>query len=242
MDSRETRRQKRKAGEAAVRFVESGMVIGLGHGSTAVWALRLIGEKLRQGELSGITAVPCSSGVAHEAAGEGIPLTAFGDIPVIDLTIDGADEVDPQFNLIKGAGGALLREKIVAQASLREVIVVDGSKPVRVLGSRSRLPVEIHPFGLAAQLAWLEGLGGTVELRRTGENRPFITDGGNLIADCRFSSLTEPAELAARLDSRAGLLGHGLFLGLVTDLITADAAGVHHHRIDHSQSQAIHRS
>jgi len=224
-------RHKKQAGEAAALLVESGMVIGLGHGSTAIWALRLIAEKLRQGLLHDITAVPCSFKVAEDARQAGMSLTDFDDIPAIDLTIDGADEVDPHFDLIKGAGGALLREKIVAQASRREIIVVDGAKLVQQLGAHCRLPVEIVPFGLAAQLRYLEDLGAEVLLRRTLGGEAFRTDQGNLLADCRFGPLAAPEKLAVALQQRAGLAGHGLFLGLATDLIVADASGVHHHQV-----------
>ena len=223
--------QKKQAGEAAALLVESGMVIGLGHGSTAIWALRLIAARLHEGVLRDITAVPCSSQVAQDARQAGIPLTDFNDIPAIDLTIDGADEVDPHFNLIKGAGGALLREKIVAQASRREIIVVDGAKLVPRLGARCRLPVEIVPFGLAAQLRYLEDMGADVLLRRTARGEPFRTDQGNLLADCRFGPLASPEKLATALEQRAGLAGHGLFLGLATDLLVADASGVHHRQV-----------
>lgn len=219
---------KRAAGEAAVRFVESGMVIGLGHGSTAVWALRLIAEKLRQGVLRDLVAVPCSRVVAEEARQAGIPLTDFLDIPAIDLTIDGADEVDGRLNLIKGGGGALLREKIVAQASRREIIVVGGSKVVVELGRGCRVPVEIIAFGRTSQLRYLEGLGAEVTLRRTAKGAPFLTDEGNLIADCAFGPLADPGALAMALEGRAGVVEHGLFLGLATDLIVADDDGLHH--------------
>lgn len=224
---------KRQAGEAAASFVESGMVIGMGHGSTAIWALRLIAEKLRQGELSNIRAVPCSVKVAEDARQAGISLTDFENIPVIDLTIDGADEVDPELNLIKGAGGALLREKIVAQASRREIIVVDRSKVVSRLGEIHRLPVEIVPFGLTSQLRYLEGLGAEVLVRRDSTGNLFRTDQGNFIADCAFGPLTAPAHLARALQNRAGLVGHGLFLGLATDLLVADVNGVTHLTANH---------
>lgn len=230
---------KRQAGEAAVRFVESGMIIGLGHGSTAIWAMKLIAEKLRQGLLTDIIAVPCSEQVAADARQEGIPLTAFTDIPAIDLTIDGADEVDPHLNIIKGAGGALLREKIVAQASRREIIVADGSKMVKQLGTHCRLPVEIVPFGLAAQVHYLEKLGAKVRLRQTANGVLWQTDEGNFLADCRFGPLAEPERLAAALQQRAGIAGHGLFLGLATDLIMADTSGVYHRQANNLQETKL---
>jgi ribose 5-phosphate isomerase A len=230
---------KRQAGEAAVTFVESGMVIGLGHGSTAIWALRLIAEKVRQGELRNLRAVPCSGKVAEDARQAGISLTDFDDIPAIDLTIDGADEVDAELNLIKGAGGALLREKIVAQASRREIIVVDRTKVVSQLGESRRLPVEIVPFGLASQLRYLESLGAEALLRRNKAGGLFHTDQRNFIADCAFGPLTAPAHLASALQNRAGLVGHGLFLGLATDLIVADENGVNHLTADRAREMKL---
>jgi ribose 5-phosphate isomerase A len=230
---------KRQAGEAAVRFVRSGMILGLGHGSTAVWTLRLIAERVRQGLLRDLLIIPCSSQVAADAAQEGLTLNPFHEIPVIDLTIDGADEVDDELNLIKGAGGALLREKIVAQASRREIIVVDDSKMVRQLGSSKRVPVEIMPFGLACQLVFLQELGADVRLRQGPGPAPFRSDGGNFIADCDFGPLPRPQTLASALDNRAGIAGHGLFLGLVSDLIIADAKGCHHRQARTPQEEEI---
>jgi len=227
-ESAQRTRLKRQAGEEAVRFVESGMVVGLGHGSTAIWALRLIAAKVEQGELQHLSVVPCSALVAAEAERAGLSPVAFDHLAAIDLTIDGADEVDPAGNIVKGAGGALLREKIVAQASVREIIVVDDSKLVLQLGTRSRLPVEIVPFGLTSQLRFLESLGGDVRLRLAAGGALFRTDQGNHIADCDFGPLTDPHQLARALEARAGIAGHGLFLALATDLIIADERGVHH--------------
>jgi len=231
MDFAHRTQLKRQAGEEAVRFVESGMVVGLGHGSTAIWALRLLAAKVARGALRNLTVVPCSALVAEEAVQEGLTPDAFDHVPAIDLTIDGADEVDPQGNIVKGAGGALLREKIVAQASRREIIVIDDSKLVQQLGSKSRLPVEVVPFGLAAQLRFLEKLGADVRPRRTAEGTLFVTDQGNHIADCDFGPLANPQHLADALDARAGIAGHGLFLGLATDVIVADERGVHHRTV-----------
>ncbi len=228
---------KRQAGEAAVQFVESGMVIGLGHGSTAVWALRLIAAKVREGSLRELLIVPCSSQVAAEAREAGLTLSAFHDLPAIDLTIDGADQVDDRLNLIKGAGGALLREKIVAQASRREIIVVDGSKVVAQLGGGQRLPVELLPFGLACQLRFLQDLGADVRLRPGPGQELFRSDEGHVIADCAFGPLQDPRALATMLDNRAGIAGHGLFLGLATDLIIVDDSGCHHRQATVSREE-----
>jgi ribose 5-phosphate isomerase A len=178
-----------------------------------------------------------SNAVAALARSLGIPLTTLAEVPVIDLTIDGADEVDPHLNLIKGGGGALLREKIVAQASRREVIVVDAEKLSPALGTRWAVPVEVFPFAWRSQQEYLKGLGARVTLRReqgaagggTGGGAPFRTDEGNMILDCHFGPLPDPVALealAARLDGRAGVAGHGLFLGLASEVFVAGTAGV----------------
>jgi ribose-5-phosphate isomerase (EC 5.3.1.6) len=145
----------------------------------------------------------------------------------LDLTIDGADEVDPQWNLIKGGGGALLREKIVAQASAREIIVVDETKLSPRLGTRFAVPVEVLPFGWRSQARFLETLGATYTIRQNPDGARFITDSGNLILDCHFGPLADARALADALAARAGIVEHGLFIGLVTDLIVAGADGVH---------------
>jgi ribose 5-phosphate isomerase A len=223
---------KQQAAEQAVEFIESGMVIGLGHGSTAIFAVRRIAELLRAGALKEILGVPCSAQVEAEAQQIGIPLTTLEEHPVIDLTIDGADEVDPNLDLIKGAGGALLREKIVAQASRREIIVVDESKLSLVLGTHRALPVEVAPFGWRAQAAYLESIGARVSVRQASKGTFFKTDQGNLIIDCDFGPIVQPALLGAMLSERAGIVEHGLFLGLATDVMCAGAEGVRHLRRD----------
>ena len=219
---------KLQASVHAVTFVESGMIVGLGHGSTAILAVRHLGEKLARGELHDIQGVPCSRQIETEAGRLGIPLTTLEEHPAIDLTIDGADEVDPAFNLIKGGGGALLREKIVAQASRREIIVVDESKLSPALGTHWAVPIEVIPFGWGSQAAYLESLGARVRLRSGADGLPFKTDQGNFILDCAFGPIAEPASLGARLDARTGIVAHGLFLGLATDVIVAGASGVRH--------------
>jgi ribose 5-phosphate isomerase A len=221
---------KKQAAEFAVQLVEPGMVVGLGHGSTAIFAIRRIAQLLNDGRLQGILGVACSVQVEADARDLGIPLTTLDDHTSIDLTIDGADEVDPDLNVIKGGGGALLREKIVAQASRREVIVVDGSKLSPALGIRWAVPVEVTPFGWRSQAAYLESLGAKVKVRNGSGDAPFKTDQGNLILDCYFDSITDPISLAAQMDGRAGIVEHGLFLGLVTDVIVADDRGIRHLR------------
>jgi len=217
---------KQRAAESGVELIEPGMIIGLGHGTTARFAIRKIAQALQSGELSDILAVPCSRQVEQEAKRLKIPLTTLEKHPSLDLTIDGADEVDPKFNLIKGGGGALLREKIVAQASRREVIVVDESKLSPALGIHWTVPVEVIPFGWRSQAAYIESLGAQVSLRMRDKGGQFHTDQGNLILDCNFGPITDPGSLAAELNNRAGVVEHGLFVGLATDVIVADAGGI----------------
>jgi ribose 5-phosphate isomerase A len=222
-------RYKQEAAERAVEFVESGMVVGLGTGSTAIFAIRRIGALLRAGVLRDLVGVPTSATTEAEARRLGISILDAADGPcAIDLTIDGADEVDLELNLIKGGGGALLREKIVAQASRREMIVVDETKLSSRLGTRRPLPVEVISFGWRAQVAYLESLGAQVSVRRGDRGDPFRSDQGNLVLDCAFGSIGRPTELAVRLGARAGIVEHGLFLGLATDLIVAGEAGISH--------------
>jgi ribose 5-phosphate isomerase A len=222
---------KQQAAWHAVRFIESGMVVGLGHGSTAVFALRCIAGLLQARELEDVLGVPCSVQVELSARELGIPLATLDEHPVVDLTIDGADEVDPDLRLIKGGGGAILREKVVAQASRREVIVVDETKLSPVLGTKWPVPVEVVPFGWRTQTAFLETLGGRPILRRNPDGTPFHTDQGNLLLDCRFGPIQDPEGLASRLAQRAGIVEHGLFLGLATDLIVSGDSGVRHLRV-----------
>lgn len=216
---------KRQAAERAVKEIRSGMIVGLGHGSTAIWAVRRLAELLLQGELKHIQGVPCSRQVEQEASKLGIPLTTLEQHSVVDITIDGADEVDPHFDLIKGGGGALMREKIVAQASRREIIIVDETKLVPVLGTRWAVPIEVIPFGHGSQKAYLESLGARVGVRLTADGGLFYTDQHNLILDCNFGVMTDPAQLAKTLKQRTGIVEHGLFINLATDVIVAGPGG-----------------
>ena len=227
-ENRTEEQLKQRAAERAVEFVKSGMVVGLGHGSTAIFAVRRIARLLHEGQLQDILGVPCSLQVKEEAHQLGIPLTTLDEHPVVDLTIDGADEVDPDLNLIKGGGGALLREKIVAQASRREIIVVDESKLSPALGTHWPVPVEIVPFSWRSQAAYLESLGAQPVLRLNSDSTPHKTDQGNLILDCHFGPISDPAQLAAQMNERAGIVEHGLFLGLATDVIVASVEGIRH--------------
>lgn len=219
---------KQQAADRVLAYLQSGTIVGLGAGSTAILAVRGLGEKLARGELTGILGIPCSRMIEAEARRLGIPLTTLEDHPVIDLTFDGADEVDPALNLIKGGGGALLREKIVAQASRREIIIIDESKLSPALGTHWPVPVEVIPFGWRTQAAFLESLGAKVRLRPGEDGTPFKTDQGNLILDSSFGPIGDPLSLGARLDARTGIVAHGLFLGLATDLIVAGASGIYH--------------
>jgi len=226
-EDEEHAQEKQQAAERAVEYVESGMVVGLGAGSTAILATRRIGQLLREGRLRDIVGFPCSRAIEAEARALGIPIT-LDPTDAVDLSIDGADEVDPELHLIKGGGGALLHEKIVAQASLREIIIVDESKLSPALGTHWPLPVEVIPFGWHSQLRFLESLGARVMVRQQSDGTPFKTDQGNLILDCAFGPIRQPAALAARLDARAGIVEHGLFIGLATEVIVAGADGVRH--------------
>jgi len=219
---------KQQAAERAVECIESGTVVGLGHGSTASFALQRIAALLKTGALKDIIGVPCSLQVEEKARQLGIPLGTLDEHPVIDVTIDGADEVDPNLDLIKGGGGALLREKIVAQASRREIIVVDESKLSPALGTRWPVPVEVILFGWRSQISFLESLGARVTVRQASGGRRFITDQGNLILDCNFGPLPQPTQIARELSQRTGIVEHGLFLGLATDVIVAGKKGVRH--------------
>jgi ribose 5-phosphate isomerase A len=224
----ETQHLKRIAAEHVVDFVESGMIVGLGHGSTAIFAVRKIARMLDEGTLDNIRAVPCSQRVEKEAQRLSIPLTTLSKHPVIDVTIDGADEVTEGLDLIKGGGGALLREKIVAQSSRREIIVIDESKLSPLLGTNFTVPVEVVPFGSRTQAAFLKSIGATVSLRQNGDGSSFKTDQGNYIFDCLFAPIENPRQLAQSLNNRAGIVEHGLFISLATDIIVAGKEGVRH--------------
>lgn len=215
---------KRAAAERAVEFVEAGMVLGLGTGSTAAFVIEALSRRVAQG-LS-VVAIPTSEHTAEAARRLGIPLTTFGEHRRIDLAIDGADEVERgTLNLIKGHGGALLREKIVAAASARFVVVVDDEKLVDRLGERFPIPVEIVQFGWQATAAALARLGTKPELRQT-DGRTFVTDGGNFILDCPFASIAQPERLEQAINMSVGVVENGLFLGRSAAVIVASERGV----------------
>jgi ribose 5-phosphate isomerase A len=219
---------KKEAAVYAVRFIEPGMTVGLGTGSTAIHAVREIARRHAAGELPGIKAFATSSDIARVAREAGLPLIDDTGPQAIDVTIDGADEVDPQLNLIKGGGGALFHEKIVAQATKRQVIVIDEAKMSPRLGTLHALPVEVVPFGGESQRVFLEQLGGNPVLRTKADSAPFITDEGNIIYDCAFGPIEDPEELAAELRARTGIVEHGLFLGMTDDLVIGTPDGLRH--------------
>jgi ribose 5-phosphate isomerase A len=224
---------KRAAAEAAVELVQDDMVVGLGTGSTASFAVEALARRHRQGLR--FVGIPTSERTAAQATAAGIPLTSFDAHRLIDLTIDGADEVERgTLNLIKGLGGALLREKIVAANSQRLAVIVDGEKLVDRLGMRTPIPVEVVAFGLEATQAVLEGLGSTARLRLSAEGAAFITDSGNRILDCNFGTINDPARLEERIRRVVGVIECGLFIGRADPVFVADEAGVH--RLDSARA------
>ena len=200
---------KRLAAEAAVEEVRDGMVVGLGTGSTAFWAIAAIGARVAAGLR--ITAVATSEASAAQASGLSIPLLDMGAVDRLDLAIDGADEIDARLFAIKGAGGAMTREKIVAAAADRMVVIADDSKRVAAIGAAAPVPVEVLPFAQGFVTRRLVALGAAVEPRRR-DGTPYLTDGGNPVLDARFAALADPRAIGAALDAMPGVIGHGLFL------------------------------
>lgn len=220
---------KQQAAEFAVNnFVNSGMIIGLGEGSTAIFALYYIGELLEQGRLSNISGIASSVNIEIEAKKHKIPLLTINEVTFIDLTIDGADEVDPDLNLIKGGGGALLREKEIAKISKREIIVVDESKLSKKLGAKWAVPVEIIPSSQESLIEYLSTLGAEPALRKTISGDIYYTEHGNKIIDAYFGPIDDLSSLSLSLDNRTGIVEHGLFLDLATDLIIGSEKGIEH--------------
>jgi ribose 5-phosphate isomerase A len=220
---------KLKAAEAALAYVEPGMKLGLGTGSTAAKFVDLLGARVRKG--LHVICVPTSEATAAQARLLGIPLTTLDDTPFLDITIDGADELDSELRLIKGGGGALLREKIVATASDRMIVIADGSKLVKQLG-QFPLPIEVVRFGVEATrnmisaLAAEAGCDGTLTMRLGRDGQPFVTDGGNYIFDAALKSIPDPEALDALLKLIPGVVENGLFLGIAWKAIVAGADGI----------------
>jgi ribose 5-phosphate isomerase A len=224
MDARE---MKIKAAEAALAHVENGMRLGIGTGSTAEEFVRLLAEKVAGGLK--VEGVPTSERTARLCVELGVPLKSLDELPELDLTIDGADEVDGRLRLIKGGGGALLREKIVASASTRMIVIADESKVVETLGA-FKLPIEVNPFGLAATRIAIEktaarlGLSGALTLRASGDGA-FTTDGGHYILDASFGRIPDADALASSLNDIPGVVEHGLFINMASLAIIAGPAG-----------------
>lgn len=213
-------RLKRLAAARAVELVEDGMVLGLGTGSTAAHVLEEIAARRRRGELQHIIGVPTSNRTRSLAGELGISLSTLDEEPELDLALDGADEVDPGLELIKGLGGALLWEKIVAAAASRLVIVVDETKLVERLGAHAPLPVEVVPFGWKTHLGPIRALGAEPTLRSADDGSPYVTDGGHYILDCRFpDGIESPRDTERRLMARPGVVDTGLFVGFADSVV-----------------------
>lgn len=211
MDLTARDQEKQTAALAAVQLVESGSVVGLGSGSTSAFAVRFLAERVREGLK--IVGIPTSLQTQHLAEQLGIPLTTLDEHPLIDIDIDGADEIDPQLNLIKGGGGAFLREKIVASVSRRFVVIGDSAKQVSRLG-KFPLPVEVIPFAQSLIKPQIEALGASVALRQYAYGNPYVTDEGHHILDCTFGEIADPTALAQKLCTMPGVVEHGLFIGM----------------------------
>jgi ribose 5-phosphate isomerase A len=221
-----TENLKKIAAEKAVEQVKNGMVLGLGTGSTTKYAVMKLGELWQAGQLTDIVGVPTSQATVALAGQYGLPLASLHEHSFIDLAIDGADEIAPNLDLIKGLGGALLREKMIESAAQHFIIVADETKLVSKLGTHAPLPVEVVQFSWQTQARWLESLGCRPVLRSDAA-QPYLTDNGNYILDCHFpNGIDNPAVLAAHLDSRTGIVEHGLFLNMANEAIIASLNGL----------------
>ncbi|MEA3190524.1 MAG: ribose 5-phosphate isomerase [Thermoplasmata archaeon] len=216
--------QKREAGEAAAALAQDGMVVGLGTGSTVRYTIEALGRKVAAGLR--IVGIPTSIQSEQLARKVGIPLTTLDEHPVVDLTIDGADELDAQLRLIKGGGGALAREKVVARVSRRMVVVADAAKQVERLGSTFALPIEVLPFGARPVADYVASLGARVTLRTAPDGSPYRTDNGNAILDARWPAIDDPERLETQLETYPGVVTCGLFLGLCSEAFVAGPGGV----------------
>jgi ribose 5-phosphate isomerase A len=210
--------EKETAARASLPFVQDGNIVGLGTGSTAAHAVRLLGDRVRAGLK--IRGIPTSTGTKALALAVGIPLSTLDEFQQVDVTIDGTDEFDPPLNLIKGGGGALLREKIIASASKQLVIIADSSKQVAVLG-KFPLSVEVIPFAESLLAKKIAALGAKVQRRQSADGKPFITDEGHHILDCHFGQINDPPALARILSDMPGIVEHGLFIGMASVVLIA---------------------
>ena len=210
--------EKEVAARASLRFVQDGNIVGLGTGSTAAHAIRLLGDQVRAGLK--IRGIPTSTQTRDRALAAGIPLTTLDEFQQLDVTIDGTDEFDPQLNLIKGGGGALLREKIIASASRQLIIIADSSQQVATLG-KFPLPVEVIAFAEALVARKIAKLGATVQRRQSADGKPYITDEGHHILDCHFGQIADPPALARILEAMPGIVEHGLFIAMASAVLIA---------------------
>jgi len=212
---------KQLAAEAALSYIKSGMVVGLGTGSTAKLFIAALGAAMQAGKLTDIRGIPTSKRSDEQGRSLGIPIVTHAQCPLADVTVDGADEVDPNLDLVKGLGGALLREKVVAQNSKKLIIVADSSKKVTYLGTHAPLPVEVCQFGFESHVPFFLSLGADPMLRKGDGDKPYITDNGNFIYDCKFTRIEDPRALEAKLKSRAGLVETGLFVNMASVVLIA---------------------
>ncbi|MCZ6528344.1 MAG: ribose-5-phosphate isomerase RpiA [Candidatus Dadabacteria bacterium] len=223
-------RLKKEAAISAVDFIESAMVLGLGTGSTTQFALEELGKRLKEGRLKDIVGICSSIQTEKRAKDLGIPIITFDEKQELDLTIDGADEVDPQLNLIKGGGGALLREKVLAQSSKRNIMIVDESKLSPMLGTRFPVPIEVIPFAWMPVANFIKSLGGEPVLRKKDDEKPYTTDQNNYILDSNFGPISDLDELAQKLGQEAGIVEFGLFLGTASEIIVATSNGIRYQK------------
>jgi ribose 5-phosphate isomerase A len=217
---------KRQAAEHALQYIQSGMTLGLGSGSTATHMLYVLAEALRDGRLRDIVGVPTSDAIGALARQLGVPIATLDERPRLDLALDGADEIDPSLNLIKGLGGALLREKIVEASADRFIVLADETKLVARLGTRAPLPVEVVAFGLPLATRRLAELGGVPTLRRIADGSAFRTDEGNVILDCHFPGIADSLALNAAINAIPSVVEHGLFVGMASLALVGGPAGV----------------
>jgi ribose 5-phosphate isomerase A len=221
---------KQRAAEAAIRYVKDRMVVGLGTGSTSEFFIRALGKAVQIGKVDELLCVPTSLASERLAKDVGLKLAPLTPDIAIDVTVDGADEVDPNLDLIKGLGGALLREKIVAQNSRQMIVIADASKVVPALGTKGPLPIEVATFGHELHVGFLKGLGGEATLRRRSDGSPYVTDNGNYIYDTRFPRIDDPAGLEVALKRRAGVVESGLFVDIAQIAVIGTENGVEEKR------------